>query len=73
VRIIRVANGILLAVRRRPFPGLVTAAWMLLAMQTAGRAEITSLGCPSHFYLGNNPSNSEAPDWSDQAQGLARI
>jgi hypothetical protein len=28
-------------------------------------------GCPEHYYLGNDPSDSEAPDWSDNAQGVA--
>ena len=28
-------------------------------------------GCPDHTYLGNNPSNTELPDWSDNAQGVA--
>jgi hypothetical protein len=28
-------------------------------------------GCPDHYYLGNNPSDSDAPDWSDNAQGIA--
>jgi hypothetical protein len=28
-------------------------------------------GCPDHYYLGNNPSDSEAPDWSNNAQGVA--
>ena len=29
------------------------------------------IGCPTHFYLGNNPSDSDAPDWSHNAQGVA--
>jgi hypothetical protein len=27
-------------------------------------------GCPTHFYLGNNP-DTDLPDWSEQAQGVA--
>lgn len=33
-------------------------------------AQLTS-GCPAHVYLGNDPSNTEAPDWTEDAQGLA--
>jgi hypothetical protein len=28
-------------------------------------------GCPDHYYLGNNPANSDWPDWSENAQGVA--
>ncbi len=28
-------------------------------------------GCPDHIYLGNDPSNTELPDWSNNAQGVA--
>ena len=44
------------------------------AAPTAGevapaKAALTS-GCPSHFYLGNNPGGTNSPDWSDNAQGI---
>jgi len=27
--------------------------------------------CPTYTYLGNSPNDSDAPDWSEQAQGVA--
>ncbi|HJY42555.1 MAG TPA: hypothetical protein VJ303_14990, partial [Steroidobacteraceae bacterium] len=44
-------------------------ACALLCSSTAWSA-ITP-GCPDHIYLGNDPSNTELPDWSNNAQGVA--
>ncbi len=62
---------------------MVTTPWLrtacaaataaALSTPTAGLADHADLPptCPDYIYYGNNPGDSEAPDWSEQAQGVA--
>lgn len=59
-----VAAGLVLAAAGARLPGAAPVA-------SAAVPGALVTGCPDHYYLGNNPSDSEAPDWSNNAQGVA--
>lgn len=37
----------------------------------AAPVALQASGCPTHYYLGNNPDGTDWPDWSENAQGIA--
>jgi hypothetical protein len=58
--------------RRRPLATVLAFALGLGGVGTPreSTAELTP-DCPTHFWFGNSPSHSDAPDWSEDAQGVA--
>lgn len=58
--------------RRHPLAILLAMAVVTGALDAPrGLAAALPPDCPTHIWLGNSPRNSDDPDWSEDAQGVA--